>query len=570
MLKVHDLPPRQRIRRRLEFVYGEEAAPQIADRIDRLIDRYREKTFAGPPRSGWDQTDALLITYADTLYESFESPLTTLRLFLDEYVGDAISFVHLLPFFPWSSDDGFAVKDFREVESSLGDWDDVADLARQYRLVFDAVINHVSAGSVYMRGYGEGDPNYRDYFIALDPETDTSSVLRTRNLPLLHDYETHEGTKWLWTTFSRDQVDLNFANPDVLIEVLDVLLFYAERGAGMVRLDAIPYLWKELGTTCAHLPQTHELIKLIRDVYDAAAEHVLLLTETNVPHHENVSYFGDAGDEAQMIYNFSLPPMILFSLVTGDASKLTDWAKQIEKVSDRTTYLNITATHDGIGMRPTEGLLSEDERRMLCDLARAHHGDVTGKRNADGSVSPYELNLNYFDAVNDPDADEPLETQIDRFFVSQAIPLSFIGIPGIYIHSLIGSRNDLAGVERSGRARSINRRKLKMWQLVGALNAGGLPAQVLDRYLELLRRRATISAFHPDAGQAVLDLGAGIFAIRRHNDDTGQTVTAVHNVTEEPQSASLDGRQRDLLSGESFDSGSIPLASYQVRWLDAG
>ena len=293
--------------------------------------KYAPRDVAPKP-SGWSERDALLITYGDSLLAPPAAPLSVLHRFLDSRVGDLLTFVHLLPFYPWSSDDGFAVTDFREVSPEFGTWDDVQALSGDYRLVFDGVINHVSASSVYMKGYAAGDPRYRDFFISLPPDTDTRSVLRTRNLPLLHDYETSEGTKWLWTTFSRDHVDLNYANPAVLLEILDVLLLYAARGASMVRLDAIPYLWKRLGTSCAHLPETHEVIKLIRDVYDLAFPHVLLLTETNVPHRENVSYFGDRGDEAQMIYNFSLPPLVLFALVTGDGTKLTQWARTIEKV----------------------------------------------------------------------------------------------------------------------------------------------------------------------------------------------------------------------------------------------
>jgi sucrose phosphorylase len=561
---------RARLQERLALVYGPARAPEIVGGIEKLLDRWRGHLPAG--RSGWDQRDALLITYADTLLGA-RPPLAELHDFLRATMGRLLSFVHLLPFYPYSSDDGFAVEDFRTVREDLGDWADVERLAGDYRLVVDGVINHVSASSVYMEGYRRGDPAYDGFFHSLDPETDTSAVLRTRNLPLLHDYRTARGTEWLWTTFSRDQVDLNFATPAVLLEILDVLLFYAARGAAMIRLDAIPYLWKELGTSCAHLPQTHELIKLMRDILDLAAPHVLLLTETNVPHHENVSYFGDRGDEAQMIYNFSLPPLILWSLVDEDASVLTDWAGQLEVVGPRATYLNITATHDGIGMRPTEGILSEPQRQRLVDLARARGGDVTGKRNPDGSVSPYELNLNYYDAVNDPARDEPEALQIRRFLLSQSIPLALVGLPGIYIHSLLGSRSDVAGVERTGRARSINRAQLPRATLEAELAD---PASRRARILGELRRRLALRAaepcFHPDAPQTVLDLGPALFAVRREAPDGRGALLALHNVTTRPlalDAAGLgaDPRTVDLLTGEALGGGSVGLAPCQVRWL---
>jgi len=346
----------------------------------------------------------------------------------------------------------------------------------------------------------------------------------------------------------------------------------------MIRLDALPYMWKAPGTSCAHMPQTHELVRLFRDVCDAACPHVLLLAETNAPHRENFAYLGSGGDEAQAIYNFCLPPLVLWSLHRGDATHLTRWAAGTEPLGGRATYLNVTATHDGIGMRPTEGLLTEPERAELLALARAHGGDVTGKRNADGSVSPYELNLNYFDAVNDPRAAEPLELQVNRFMCSQAVPLALAGIPGIYVHSLLGSRNDLEAVRRTGRARSINRARLRLAELRRELaDPGSTRARVFSAYRRLLELRREQRAFHPDAAQEVLDLGPAFFAVKRTDRDSGQSILAVHNVTARPQPADLHafaGRSghRDLLSGETFSRaalGGLGFAAYQVRWVAA-
>ena len=240
----------------------------------------------------------------------------------------------------------------------------------------------------------------------------------------------------------------------------------------------------------------------------------------------------------------------------------------MKPIGPRATYLNITATHDGIGMRPVEEILAGSERAELVRLAYDRGGDVTGKRNGDGSVSPYELNISYFDAVNDPRADEPVALKVRRFMVSQAIPMALMGIPGIYIHSLLGSRGDHDGVRRTGRARSINRQQLAMRELAGELDdPSSLRARVFEVYREMLHLRRQQSAFHPDASQEIVDYGPAVFAVRRTNADSGQSLLALHNVTDGEVSLNLAGISRDILTGEHFPSGAVSLSPYQVRWL---
>lgn len=550
---------------RLSKIYKDPGTvTSINSRLLELVEKY-QNTVPVLPENHWDQRDAFLITYADSIVARDECPLVTFQHFAAEKLKGIISFIHLLPFFPWSSDDGFAVKDFHKVSGDLGDWSEIAALSKDFRLVFDAVINHVSESSIYMDGYRQGDPAYKDFFVELDPDTDTSSVLRTRNLPLLHDYETSEGIKWLWTTFSRDQLDLNFKNPEVLIEIIDVLLFFLEKGAAMIRLDAIPYLWKELGTSCAHLPETHEIIKLIRDVYQKVSPGALLLTETNVPHHENIVYFGNKGDEAQMIYNFSLAPLIVHALLRGDGTVLSQWASQIDWISHDATFLNITATHDGIGMRPTEGILSEEERQIMAETAKNRGGDITGKRNSDGSISMYELNINYFDMLNNPEGNEPIEIQIDRFLLSQTIPMSFIGIPGIYIHSLLGSRNYTEGVRKTGRARSINREQLSITELESSLHDHqSLRAKVFNEYSRRLKIRSQEPCFHPDARQDILLLDPRVFALKRSCN--GRELIAVHSLVPEEIVIQTPQAGKDILNGNNTDVNLV-LEPFQAKWI---
>jgi sucrose phosphorylase len=560
----------------LAALYGPAAAPDLVARLQAAIARYRP-TMRAPGAGGVSQQDAILITYGDQVRAAGQAPLRTLSDFCRQHLSGLVNAIHILPFYPYSSDDGFSVIDYRAVDPALGAWDDIAALGRNFRLMFDAVINHISAESEWFLAFLRGDPRYRNYFVAVEGSPDLSGVVRPRALPLLTTFQTRAGPKSVWTTFSADQVDLNYGNPEVLLEIVDLLLFYAARGAEFIRLDAIAYLWKEIGTACIHLPETHTVIQLFRAVLDGAAPHVALITETNVPHVDNISYFGDGSNEAQMVYNFALPPLTLHAFQAGDASALSAWAAGLRLPSRRVTFFNFLASHDGIGLNPARGLLSESDIAALADRAVAQGGFVSYKHNPDGSQSPYELNINYFDALSDPAGGEPLEVQAARFLAAQAVMLSLVGVPGIYFHSLLGSRGWPAGAAQTGRPRSINREKLARAELERELaDAGSLRRRVLDGYARMLRARSRSAAFHPYGNQQVIECGPAIFALLRVPPAGGERVLCLHNVTARPQAVALDwtgtvgGRtRRDLISREVYGigQGALSLEPYQVLWL---
>jgi sucrose phosphorylase len=428
--------------------------------------------------------------------------------------------------------------------------------------MFDAVINHVSAQSRWFREFLKGNPEFADYFIVVEKGTDLSQVVRPRALPLLTRVQTASGERLAWTTFSADQIDPDYANPDVLLEIIEVLLLYVEKGADLIRLDAIAYLWKKIGTTCIHLEETHRVVKLFRAVLDVVAPHVIVVTETNVPHEENVSYFGDGTDEAQMVYQFSLPPLVFHAFLSGDATYLSEWAAGLSSPSGSATFFNFLASHDGIGVRPVEGILSPAEVQSLVERVKAHGGFVSYKTNADGSQSVYELNISYFDALSDPDGLEPLDLQARRFLASQAIMLSLAGVPGIYVHSLFGSRSYPAGVEQTGRYRSINRAKLGRDELEQELaDPSSLRHQVFYPYLHLICTRAAHPAFHPNGPQQVLSIHPALFVLLRTASDGDTSLLCIHNVSnaEQPFSARLaslpfprSGQVRDLITRVTF------------------
>lgn len=591
------MTPESRIRDHLTFLYGKEADdlwPQLRARLSEFRQRnpqLLEKVT--PPAERLTERDAILITYGDQISEPGRPPLRTLADFLQTHLRDAISGVHLLPFYPYSSDDGFSVIDHCQVDPRLGTWDDVARIGQGFRLMFDAVINHISRKSAWFQAFQCGEAPYADYFIVVEPSTDLSMVVRPRALPLLTPVETAHGTRHVWTTFSEDQIDLNYANPQVLMEIIDVLLFYVERGAEIIRLDAIAYLWKETGTPCIHLTQTHRVVKLFRAVLDAVAPGTLLITETNVPHEENISYFGDplpesgGTDEAQLVYQFPLALLVLHAFQAGDARRLTRWATTLQAPSPgrrdyaaTTTFFNFIASHDGIGVMPARGLLSEDEIQALVDRTLAHDGQVSYKVNPDGSKSVYELNVTLFDALNDPHDPQP-DVDVRRFLASQVIMLSLAGVPGIYVHSLFGSRNCHECVARTGRARSINREKCRRDALEAELaDPTSLRHQVFRGYVDLLRLRRTHAAFHPNGDQRVLPVHDALFAVARTAPDGGDTVLCLVNVSSHRQvfrpgsgvrSLPLAAGWHDIIGGGVYPCDqtgiSIPVEGYQAMWL---
>lgn len=555
----------------LTEIYGT-VPDQLAAGIDRLYSQYAD---ASPADSLWSEQDVVLITYADQVRDEPITPLAALDQFLLSHsLQSLISCVHLLPFCPYTSDDGFSVVDYLAVDPDSGSWGDIAKLGTSFDLMFDLVLNHASQKHHWFERYLQGDPEFADFFIEQDPAVDLSQVVRPRSLPLLTEFASANGIKHVWTTFSADQVDLNYSNPRVMLCMLETLVEYARRGARIIRLDAIAYLWKQPGTSCIHLPQTHAAVRLMRRVLDKTLPGTIVLTETNVPHAENIAYFGSGDDEAHMVYQFSLPPLMLDAIHSGDTSVLRDWMGTLQPPSPQTTFFNFTASHDGIGVRPLEGIVPQSRVSELAEIVLRHGGKVNTRRNADGSDSPYELNITYLDAVADRNTISP-QVHARRFLATQAIMLSMQGVPAVYFHSLVGSGNDQQGVERSGQNRRINRHKYDREELEAALSdAHSLQRRVFDGYCRLLEVRRAQRAFHPAATQTVLDLpGDGLLGFIRDAGD-GHRLAVLANLSDHPRTidaASVDAQLRsDQLAAEVCAAGQpIPMRPFQVRWLTA-
>ncbi|NFG41062.1 alpha-amylase [Clostridium botulinum] len=549
---------------KIKFIYGENYKEEFKEEFDKLISKWENEKFDKADEVS--EENIYLITYGDSIYEEGVPAIQTLNKFLKEEVKDTITDVHILPMFTYTSDDGFSVVDYMEIDKNLGSWEDIKTLSKDYRLMYDFVANHISKSSSWFKGYLNNEKKYAEYFIKEDESFDTKNVVRPRTSPLFHEYEGKDGVKTAWTTFSEDQIDVNIKHFPLFIEMTDILLNYAKNGATSIRLDAIGFLWKKSGTSCMHLPETHKIIEIWRLLLNYFKKNTQIITETNVPHVENVSYFGNKNNEAHMVYQFTLPPLVLYTLTTHNSKKLTEWAKTIDRVSENATYFNFLSSHDGIGMRPTEGILTEGEKQVLVDKVVENGGRVSYKNNTDGTKSVYELNINYNDALINKNEDISTETQVDKIIASNAILLSCVGVPAIYYHSLLGSRNDYKGLEESGINRRINREKLKYTKILKDLEVDERRNAIFSRIKKLIALRKEESAFSPFATQKALNLGENIFALERFNEKTGEKITLILNVHSKEANVYCNITGVDKITGRKID-GNITLKPYEFVWI---
>ncbi len=574
----HDLELefRRRIGEHLKFIYPDGLIESLTERLVNEMGMGRNLQAPSPHTNNWDEGNCVLITYGNTVKKEGEQPLHTLRSFLNAQLRDVVDSVHILPFFPFSSDDGFAVMDYLSVNPAIGDWEDIEAISKEYKLMSDLVINHMSSRSMWFDNFKKRLDPGKDYFVESDPDADYSAVVRPRNSPVLTEVETADGTRHVWSTFSADQVDLDFKNPEVLVEFVRIIRKYLNHGVTIFRMDAVPFLWKELGTSCIHLQQTHEIIKLLRTLIEHHSPNAIIICENNVPNRENLTYFGNA-NEAHVIYNFSLPPLLVHTLLSGDCRHLKTWMMSMPPAQNGTAYLNFIASHDGIGLRPLDGLLSDEERQQIVDKAQEFGGRVTFRRAREGYDKPYELNIALYDILKGTIADGEDEFGFARFICAHTIMLALEGIPAIYIQSLFGSRNDHNRVEHTGRARSINRHIWEAGQLEESLaNEDSHHGKIFKELTRLIKIRRAQPAFHPNATQFTMHLGTEVFAFWRQSINRDQSIFCLSNVTNQERIINLadinligTDEWNDLISGDVYsDLGDqLCLKPYQSVWI---
>ena len=569
----------QRVDAHLSTLYGDHLSPDILVQWrDRLLKAMRLSGQQIPPaasRNLWDESDIALITYGDSIQSSEQKPLQVLHNFLNQRIGSTISWVHILPFHPWTSDDGFAVLDYSSVNESLGGWSDLTRIAVDYRMMADLVLNHCSSRSVWFENFRRGIHPGADYFYVPPEDFDVSQVVRPRTSALLETVQTDAGSRTVWCTFSADQVDFDFQNPAVIEEFSGIIRQLLDAGVRIFRLDAVAFLWKISGSSCINLPQTHELVRLFRTLIECAQSDAIVITETNVPNTENLSYFGNS-DEAHAIYNFSLPPLLIHSLLTGSSQHLRAWMMSMPPAAAGTTYFNFIASHDGIGLRPVEGLLSESDLEQLVTTLESFGGLISRRQSGEEESRAYEVNIALFDALSGTVKGTD-ELGLERFICAHAIMLGLEGVPAFYLHSLLGTQNDVERVRHTGHNRAINRHQWQLSDLAAALdNPRSSHHRVLAALQKLIELRKQQLAFHPNATQFTLNLGDPLFGFWRQSTDRRQSIFCVYNVSDQPQMLSIQSLNLiatqdwyDLVSGQKFDDSMSQtcLAPYQSVWI---
>lgn len=566
---------RQRLATHLAFVYPDEDGEALMERLIQAMKLNDELARPRWTRSHWSERDVALITYANSVINEEEKPLQTLERFFRRHLSRHISWVHILPFFPFSSDDGFAVIDYTRVNDSFGDWDDIERIAGRSRLMADLVINHCSGMSRWFEQFRENKAPGRDYFVTGDPDMDVSAVVRPRTSPLFREVQTPDGIRHVWCTFSHDQPDLDFANPDVLLEMIRIIRYYIDRGVRIFRLDAVAFLWKEAGTSCLNLDQTHEIVRLIRTLTEFCPGDICIITETNIPNMENLAYFGNA-NEAHMVYNFSLPPLLLNTLVTGNCHGLKSWLMSMPPAQAGTTFFNFIASHDGIGLRPLEGLLTDEELGHLIGAMENNGGRVSWRTLPEGQTRPYEINITLFDALRGTLHNPEDGFQEARFILAHTIMLALEGLPAFYIHSLLSTENDHEKFANTNNNRAINRHNWNVEQLERLLSEDNHHSRILQALKGRIDIRRRQKAFHPNAIMFTLHLGDEVFAFWRQSRRRHQSIFCLNNITDREQEiprSSLNliasDTWTDLLSGALIEETQpvLTLAPYQSLWL---
>ena len=549
---------------------NEKDIDHLKDQIIQIIKKFNQNN--SKKKLTISEKTSLVICYGDNINSNQKSSIQVFQNFFKKNLNKYFNAIHFLPFYPSSSDSGFAVKDHYKIEKRIGSWSDIKKISKSSHVMADIVINHSSARGLWFKNFLKKKRPGKDYFLTVNSKFNTSKVVRPRDHKLLKKIDIFGKSDFLWRTFSADQIDLDFKNPSVLLRFIKIMVHLVNNGVTIFRLDAIAYLWKKNGTNCINLKQTHEIVKLLRLISNLLNVETIIITETNLPEKENLSYFGK-NDEANWIYNFSLPPLLIHAFLFENSSYLNKWSKKLPNAKLQNSYLNFIASHDGIGMRPTEGILNERSLNNFLKRLKKNGSKFSYRKVQNKSKKVYEANITVFDALKKSDADPNGKFFLERYIAAHAIMISFEGVPAIYFNSLFGKSNDEAKYVITGNNRDINRYKWNYENITKNLkdknSKQSIFYQNLGKLLEIKRKQ---KAFHPNAKRLNINLGSKIFCYERISLDKKQTIICISNLSTKLQYIKINKnliKYRDLLGRKiffTFDK-KIKLDPCQTIWL---
>ena len=541
----------------------------LKNEIVQLIEDFNKKNRVN--KINISEKTSLVISYGDNIYSSQSSSMKIFQKFFQKNLQKLFDTIHFLPFYPSSSDSGFAVKDHYQIDKKIGNWSDLKKISKSKKIMADVVINHASARGLWFKNFLKRKKPGKDYFLTVNSKFNTSKVVRPRDHKLLKKIKIFEKNDYLWRTFSPDQIDLNFKNPSVLLRFIKIIIYLINNGVTIFRLDAIAYLWKQNGTKCINLSQTHEIIKLLRFVTSLLNVQTLIITETNLPEKENLSYFGK-NNEANWVYNFSLPPLLIHAFLFENSSYLNQWSRKLPSTKHGNCYLNFIASHDGIGIRPTEGILNEKTLSSFLKRLKKNGSKFSYRKVQNKSKKVYEANITVFDALRKSDFDPKGLFFLERYVSAHAIMVSFEGIPAVYFNSLFGKSNDEAKYIITGNNRDVNRYKWNFNNITTKLRDKKSKQSIFYRNIgALLEIKRKQKAFHPNASRININLGPKIFCFKRTSKDKKQSIICMTNLSSKIQTPNFKkiGNYRDLLNSNlKFREGtSLILKPFQTVWL---
>ena len=396
-------------------------------------------------------------------------------------------------------------------------------------------------------------------------------MVRPRDHKLLKKIDIFGKSDFLWRTFSADQIDLDFKNPSVLLRFIKIMVHLVSNGVTIFRLDAIAYLWKKNGTNCINLKQTHEIVKLLRLISNLLNVETIIITETNLPEKENLSYFGK-NDEANWIYNFSLPPLLIHAFLFENSSYLNKWSKNLPNTKFQNSYLNFIASHDGIGMRPTEGILNKKSLNDFLKRLKKNGSKFSYRKVQNKSRKVYEANITVFDALKKSDTDPNGKFYLERYVSAHSIMISFEGIPALYLNSLFGKSNDEAKYIITGNNRDVNRYKWNYKDISKKLeNKNSKQSVFYQKISNLLFIKRNQKAFHPNASRHNINLGSKIFSFKRISINKKQTIICITNLSSSIQKVPLNKAYHNWynLIGSKIEIKNklLILKPYETIWL---